>query len=151
MAKVSMDQIKKLRHQTQAGVMEAKRALEESQGDMKKAKEWLKKRGLDKAAKKADRETGEGVIETYIHTNSRVGAMVKLTCETDFVARTKEFKALAKELAMQVASMNPKDVDELLAQDYIRDSSKKIADLVKEAVAKLGENIKVDDFCQMRI
>ena len=146
-----MDQIKKLRQQTQAGVMEAKKALEESRGDMKKAKEWLKKRGLDKAAKKADRETGEGVIETYIHTNSRVGAMVKLTCETDFVARTKEFKTLAKELAMQVASMNPKDIDELLAQDYIRDSSKKIADLVKEAIAKLGENIKVDDFCQMRI
>jgi len=151
MAKASMDQIKKLRQQTQAGVMEAKKALEESRGDMKKAKEWLKKRGLDKAAKKADRETGEGVIETYIHTNSRVGAMVKLTCETDFVARTKEFKTLAKELAMQVASMNPKDIDELLAQDYIRDSSKKIADLVKEAIAKLGENIKVDDFCQMRI
>lgn len=146
MAKVSMDQVKQLRQETQAGVMEAKKALEESESDMKKAKAWLVKRGLDKAAKKADRETSEGIVEAYIHTGGKVGALIKLTCETDFVARTEEFKTLARELAMQVASMHPKDVDELLSQDYIRDTSKTVADLVKETIAKVGENIQVAEF-----
>lgn len=151
MAKVTMEQIKKLRAQTQAGVMEAKQALEESDGDIKKAKAWLVKRGLDKAAKKADRETGEGVVAAYIHTNGRVGALVKLTCETDFVARTQEFNTLARELAMQVASMDPINVDKLLTQDYIRDTRRKVGDLVKEAIAKLGENIRIMAFKRLSI
>jgi elongation factor Ts len=149
--KITMEQVKKLRAQTQAGVMEAKKALEESGGEMKKAKTWLVKHGLDKAAKKADRETKEGLVEAYTHTDGKVAALVKLTCETDFVARTQEFKTLAHELAMQVASMDPKDVDELLRQDYIRDTSKTVGDLVKEAIAKLGENIQVIDFSVLRI
>ena len=146
-----MDQIKQLRQQTQAGVMEAKKALEESEADIKKAKAWLIKRGLDKAAKKADRETSEGIIEAYIHPGGKVGALVKLTCETDFVARTEEFKTLARELTMQVASMHPKDVDELLSQDYIRDTGKTVADLVKETIAKVGENIKIAEIKRLSV
>ena len=148
---VSLDKIKQLRKETKAGVMDVRQALQKSQGDLKKAKEWLVKKGLDKAAKKASRETNEGLIEAYIHTGGQVGAMVKLTCETDFVARTKEFKILARELAMQVASMKAKTVDELLKQDYIRDNRKKIKDLVKETVVKVGENIKVVEFKRMKI
>ena len=151
MAKVTMEQIKKLRGETQAGVMEAKQALEESGGKMQQAKAWLVKRGLDKAAKKADRETSEGLVEAYVHTNGKVAALVKLTCETDFVARTEEFKTLARELTMQVASMDPKDVDELLNQGYIRDTGKKVEALIKETIAKVGENIKVTEIKRLAI
>ncbi|OGD63539.1 translation elongation factor Ts [Candidatus Beckwithbacteria bacterium RBG_13_42_9] len=146
-----MEQIKQLREETKAGVMDARQALVENDGDIKKAKEWLVKKGLDKAAKKADRETCEGLVESYIHHGGRVGAIVKLTCETDFVARTDEFKTLARELAMQVASMDPQTVDELLAQDYIRDTSKKVEDLIKETIAKVGENIKVEEIKRMGV
>ncbi len=149
--KISMEQIKQLREETKAGVMDARQALVENDGDIKKAKEWLVKKGLDKAAKKADRETCEGLVESYIHHGGRVGAIVKLTCETDFVARTDEFKTLARELAMQVASMDPQTVDELLAQDYIRDTSKKVEDLIKETIAKVGENIKVEEIKRMGV
>ncbi|NMB57135.1 translation elongation factor Ts [Candidatus Beckwithbacteria bacterium] len=148
---ITTDQIKKLRMETKAGVMDVRKALEESKGDMAKAKQWLAKKGLDKAAKKADRETGDGRIATYVHAGARIGAMVKLACETDFVSATDEFEVLGKEIAMQVASMDPKDVKELLAQTYIRDSKKTIDDLVKEAIAKLGENIQIIEFVRMAI
>lgn len=148
---IPLDQIKKLRAETKAGVMDTRQALKETGGNLAAAKKWLAKRGLDKAAKKAGRETSDGSVEAYIHNGSRVGAIVKLSCETDFVARTQEFKTLARELAMQAASMNPATVDELLTQDYIRDTSKKVGDLIKEAIAKLGENIEVAEFKVMRI
>jgi elongation factor Ts len=148
---VSIDQIKQLRSQTKAGIMEARQALTESDGDIKKAKEWLIKKGFDKAAKKADRETGEGIIEAYIHSGGRIAAMVKLACETDFVARTDDFKTLAREIAMQIASMNPKNVKALLKQAYIRDNQKTIGDLINETIAKLGENVVLKDFCRMEI
>lgn len=135
--------IKKLRDETQVSIADCRKALEETNGNYEKAKEWLRKHGVESAAKKSERETKQGLIESYIHSTGRVGAIVEVLCETDFVARTDEFKKLAKEIAMQVASMNPKDVDELLKQDYIRDTSKTIQELVKESIAKIGENIVV--------
>lgn len=143
--------LKKLRNETQASVSDCRRALEESNGDYQKALLWLKKHGIEKAEKKADRKTSQGLIESYIHQNSRVGSMVEILCETDFVARTSEFKTLAHEIAMQVASMNPKDVDSLLKQEYIRDNSKTVGELVKETIAKLGENIVINRFQRFEI
>lgn len=138
--------LKKLRAETAASISDCRRALEEAGGDYGKAVEWLQKHGIEKASKKAKRETSQGLIEAYIHQNGRVGALVELACETDFVARTTEFKHLVHELAMQVAAMNPKNVDSLLKQEYIRDSSKTVSEVVKEAIAKLGENIVVKRF-----
>lgn len=140
--KISIEQIKKLREETDAPVMEVKRALEKANGDLKKAREELKKWGIEKVAKKQGEITSAGLIEAYIHAG-RVGALVKIACQTDFVARTQEFKSLAHEIVMQVASMDPKDVKSLLEQDYIRDPKKKIKDLVNESIARLGENIEI--------
>ncbi len=158
MAKIGTAQIKQLRDKTGAGIMDSKRALEAADGDMDKAAAALMEKGLASAAKRAGRDASEGVIEAYIHTGSRVGSLVELNCETDFVARTSEFKALARDLAMQVAAMNPKYVDRegvpedageisedeiLLDQMYIRDGSVRVSDLVKEMISKVGENVKV--------
>ena len=158
MANISTAQIKELRDQTGAGIMDAKRALEDADGDMNVAAKALAEKGLASAAKRAGREVAEGVIEAYIHTGSRVGSLVELNCETDFVARTPEFKALARDLAMQVAAMSPRYIDRasipedagevsedeiLLDQMYIRDGSVKISELVSELVAKVGENVKI--------
>ncbi|MDO8503487.1 MAG: translation elongation factor Ts [bacterium] len=144
--KSKIDQIKKIRKETGAPVVGIKRALEEAAGDEKKAKEILRKEGFERAAKKAEREIKAGWIFSYVHHSGQVAALVDLGCETDFVARTDEFQALGKEVAMQVASMNPKDVKELLNQEYIREPGKKITDLIKEAIAKTGENIEIEDF-----
>ena len=140
---VAIELLKKLRNETLAGIADCRKALEETKGDYKKALDWIKKNGLEKALKKSDRKTSQGLVESYIHQNGRIGSMIEILCETDFVARTSEFKTLAHEIAMQAASMNPKDVDSLLKQDYIRDGSKTIESLIKEAIAKLGENIVV--------
>lgn len=148
---ISTDLIKKLREKTAAGIADCRVALEEARGDLKKAEEILKTKGFEKAAKKADRATGEGLVESYIHANGRVGVLVEILCETDFVARTDEFKNLAHEVAMQIAAMNPKDVKALMEQEYIRDASKKIENLVKETIAKLGENIKIEKFQRFEI
>ncbi len=148
--KISIEQIKKLREQTEAPVMEVKRALEKAGGDLKKAREELEKWSIEKAAKKQGEETSQGLVEAYIHSG-KVGALVKLTCQTDFVARTEGFKQLAHELAMQVASMNPKDVNSLLEQVYIRDPKKKIKDLVNESIARLGENIEIKAIARFSI
>lgn len=143
---LNAQQIKELREQTQAGFADCKNALEEAGGDMKKATEILRKKGFEKAAKKSDRETGEGLVGSYVHQTGKVGVLVSLNCETDFVARTDEFKHLVHEIAMQVAAMNPKDIPTLLEQEYIRDGSTTIGDLIKGAIAKLGENIQLTDF-----
>lgn len=148
---ISAQQIKELREKTQAGFADCKNALEEAKGDMKKAEEILRKKGFEKAAKKSDRETGQGLVESYVHQTGKVGVLVSVLCETDFVARTDEFKHLAHEVAMQIAAMNPKDVDVLLKQEYIRDGSQTINDLVTAAIAKLGENIKISDFKRSEI
>jgi elongation factor Ts len=150
------EQIKELRDKTGAGIMECKRALDEG-GTMPEAEKLLKQWGLATAEKKAGREAGQGVIDSYVHAG-RIGAMIELNCETDFVARTDDFKTLAREIAMQVAATNPshisaQEVDNssaevdgdvpLLDQPYIRDPSKSVQDLVNEAIAKLRENIVI--------
>lgn len=108
MAQVTTDQIKKLRTMTGAGMMDCKKALEENGGDVEKAIEYLRKKGAATAAKRADKETNQGVVEAYVHAGGRIGAMVELNCETDFVAKTPEFKALAHDIAMQIAAMSPR-------------------------------------------
>lgn len=137
---IKLDDIKKLREQTSAGVSDCRSALEEAKGDMKKATEILKKKGIKKAAKKSDREVKAGTIFTYVHHTGRVGAIVGLACETDFVAKTEDFQKLGREIAMHVAATGSLDVP------YIRDASKSIEDLIKEVIGKLGENIQVVEY-----
>ena len=143
--------LKKLRNETSASIADCRVALEETNNSYEKAKEWLKKRGFEKAEKKGDREVNQGLVESYVHQTGRVAALVEILCETDFVARTDEFKQLAKEMAMQVASMNPKNVEELLKQDYIRDNSLTIEKLIKQTIGKLGENIVVKKISRIAI
>ena len=151
----STEQIKQLRERTGAGIMECKRAIEEG-GNLDDAEKLLKEWGLATAAKKAGREASQGVIDSYIHAG-RIGAMVEVNCETDFVARTDDFKQFAREVAMQVAATNPSRINAgdpstngsdgddvpLLAQQYIRDPSKTIQDLLNETIAKLRENVVI--------
>lgn len=146
MKKTSVDAIKKLRAKTGVSIMECKKALTEAGGDLKKAEKILAKKGALAAAKKSERETVEGIIETYIHQNKRTGVLVEVLCETDFVARNPDFQKFAHEIAMQICAMKPKNVKELMAQEYIREPSKTIEDLRNELVAKLGENITVGKF-----
>src|SRR5947209_13504124 len=133
--------VQRLRSETGAGVMDSKKALEAAKGDFEKAKAILKEKGLASAAKRGDRATNEGVVEAYIHGGGRIGALVELSSETDFVARNPEFRELAREIAMQVAAMDPQDIDELLAQAYIRDASKTIGELVTTLASTTGENV----------
>jgi len=146
MANADIKLLKQLREETAASIADCRVALEETNNDYKKALEWLKKRGLEKAEKKSERATSQGLIEAYIHGGGKIGVLVELLCETDFVVKTDDFKHLAKELALQISAMNPKDVDELLKQEYIRDSSLTIQDLIKGVIGKLGENITVGRF-----
>ena len=162
----TVDQIKQLRERTGAGVMDCKRALEEANGDLDKAEDILRLLGIASAAKKSSRDTNEGLVETYIHSGGRIGAMVEVNCETDFVARTDDFKELAHSLAMQVAAMAPlhlntepeEEGDEpnppefsLLQQPFIKDPSMTIQDLVNESVGRLGENIRVRRFTRFSL
>src|SRR3989344_1818645 len=140
-----IDQIKKLRQDCGAGIADCREALKLSKGDLKKAREWLKQRGFEKGAKKGDREVKAGMIDVYSH-NGKVGVLLELFCETDFVARTEDFKNLSHELALQIASMDPESVEELLSQEYIRDNSLTVDFLVKSVSGKLGENIQIGRF-----
>lgn len=149
--KSNIELVKQLRSETSASIGDINAALKESNGDIEKAREWLKKKGFERAEKKGERVTEQGIVDSYVHATGKVGVLVELLCETDFVARTDEFKALSHEIALQVSAMNPKDVTELLDQDYIRDGSKKIGDLVKETIAKLGENIVVKRFSRLEV
>lgn len=196
MAEVTSLMIKELRDKTQAGMMDCKKALTESDGDMEKAVEFLRKKGLASADKKMDREVTEGIIASYIHSNNKIGVLIELKTMTDFVARNSDFQELAKELAMQIAAANPlyispEDVPAdvvakekeiykeqmlnsgkpenvvekivegklqkyysevcLLEQEYIKDSSIKIKDLIKEKIATFGENIAVGKFSRFQI
>ena len=154
---VTTEQIRRLREETGAGIMDCRRALEEAGGDHEQARGVLRERGLAAVAKKSTREARQGLVEAYIHAGGRIGAMVEVNCETDFVARTDQFRALVREIAMQVAAMNPPrigteapdgrvsdgDCQPLLEQPWIRDGSKTIRDLVNDAIAQLGENVVV--------
>lgn len=147
---VRVREIKKLRASTGAGIADCRQALEEAGGDTGRAVEILKKRGLEKAAEKAERETHQGRVFSYVHAG-RIGVVAALLCETDFVAKTDEFANLGKEITLQIASMNPKNVAELLKQEYIRDPKMTIDDMIKIAIGKLGENIKVNGFHRLTI
>ena len=146
-----MDDIKALREKTGAGIMDAKKALLEANGVMAEAEKILREKGLVKAEKKAERNTGSGRVFCYTHVTGKVGAMIEMACETDFVAENEEFAKLCKEIAMQVASMEPKNLEELLAMEYIRDGSKKVDDLVKELIAKTGENMRIVRFVRYEL
>ena len=158
------EQIKELREITGAGILDCKRALEEVEGDITRAMEILRERGLAKAEKKAKREVRQGLVEAYIHTRGRIGALVEVNCETDFVAQTDELKELAHNLAMQVAATDPlsignddlsEEVDPsqvcLLHQPFIKDPEKTVQDIVTETIAKVGENIRVRRFARFEL
>ncbi len=163
---ISTKMIKELREQSGAGIMDCRSALVSTEGDMEKALEVLKEKGLLKAQKKAERATGQGLVEAYIHTAGRIGAMIEVNCETDFVARTDEFREVAHCLAMQVAALSPQFISEeeipegvevepqevcLLLQPYIKDSTKSVKDVIMETVAKVGENIQVRRFTRYEL
>ncbi len=166
MSTIAASLVKELRERTGAGVMECKSALEETDGDVERAMTVLQERGLAMAEKRAHRETSQGLVDCYIHAGGRIGAMIEVNCETDFVARTEDFRALAHELAMQVAATNPLSISEddlpsgaegdpaelcLLRQPYIRDGSRTVDDLVRDVIAKTGENIRVRRFARFEL
>lgn len=148
---LNLQKIKQLRSNTGVSIALCNKALTEAKDDLKKAEELLKKWGLELADKKQGRETDQGAVSTYIHHNKKVGAMVVLSCETDFVAKNQDFLSLAYNLAMQIASMKPKTVKELLEQKYIKDQAIKISDLLKSNITKLGENIQISKFTRFEI
>ena len=161
MAKVAIEDIRKLRQESGAGVMDIKRALEDAGGDPVKAREVLKARGLEISATKAGRTTSEGVIEAYAHPGRPLGALLELGCETDFVARTEEFRTLARDLVMHVAAMAPERISEqdqaddeapaLLTQPWFRDTSMTVEQVIQDVIGRLGENIEVKRFCRFEI
>lgn len=174
---ISASQVKELREQSGAGIMECKRALEQTNGDVGKAIDLLKQQGLAKADKKTGRAAAQGLVEPYIHGGGRIGAIIELNCETDFVARTADFRDLAHDLAMQVAATAPvyisvNEVPEgawtelekefgdrnqatavvvLLEQPFIKDAKVTIRDLIRDRIAKLGENIVVSRFARFEV
>ena len=174
---ITTEQVRALRDKTGAGIMDSKRALESAGGDIEKATEVLRQQGLARAGKKSDRSALQGLVEPYIHGGGRIGALVEINCETDFVARTPDFQSLAHDVAMQVAAIPPRyvsvdDVPEadipglekefgskdeayrqvvLLEQTFIKDAKKTINDIVKEGIAKLGENIVVRRFSRFEL
>lgn len=169
--------VARLRSETGAGVMDSKRALEEAKGDFDKARDILRQRGLASAAKRAGRQAREGVVEAYVHAGGRIGAIVELSSETDFVARNPEFRELARSIAMQIAAMSPEVVSEedltpdererlvkehgdeqralesavLVRQPFIRDASKTVGDLITDLAASTGENVRVRRFARFQL
>lgn len=148
--KIQIEKIKKLREETEISIAECKKALEEAEGDIEKAKKILKKRYGELAKKRREKETKEGIIEAYIHPTKKIGAMIQLHCESDFVAKSEDFKKLAHELCLQIAAIDPKEIP-LLEQNWIRDETKKIKDLIAEYIAKFGENIEIKKFVRFQI
>lgn len=147
----NINQIKQLRDETGASIVECKKALEESGGDKEKTIEILKKSQKILVSKKSEEEAKEGLIETYLHSNSKIGVLVEINCQTDFVAKNQEFKNLAHNLAMQIAATDPSDIEALLEQPFIKDPNKTIGDLISEYIAKLGESIKVSRFIRYQM
>jgi elongation factor Ts len=163
---ITTDQIKELRQECGAGIMDCRNALKETQGDKAKALEFLQKQGFKKAEKTAGRTAKQGLVVSYIHAGGRIGSLVEVNCETDFVARTSEFQELARNIAMQVAAMSPEYLSKkecpegqvidyanacLLLQPFIKDPAKVVQDLVTELIAKTGENIVVSRFCRFEL
>ena len=164
---VTVDDVKRLRDETGAGVMDAKRALDDAAGDFERARELLRERGVEAAAERSDRETRQGLVESYIHGEGRIGVLVEINCETDFVARTDEFRLLARDVALQIAAMNPsaltlEDVPEdvreseregaaLLTQPFVKESGQTVQQRIEETVASTGENIRVARFTRYEL
>lgn len=193
---VTSEQVKDLRHRTGCGMMDCKKTLEETNGDAEKAADLLRKKGLAKAAAKSGRTTCEGIIDSYVHTNNKLGVILEVNCETDFVARNEEFKSLVRDIALQITASNPKYIQReevpqealehekdilksqtktdgkppqivekiidgkldkfyqdicLLEQLFIKDPSKKIEELIKENIAKFGENIIIKRFIRYQL
>ena len=163
---VTVADVKRLREETGAGVMDSKRALEETDGNFERARELLRERGIAAAGKRAERATSQGLVEAYIHGEGRIGALVELNCETDFVARTDSFRRLARDLAMQVAAMDPKGLSPedlpddapgekeqqaLLTQPFIKDADRTIQDLIQEMIAQTGENVRISRFARFQL
>lgn len=147
---IDLKQIQTLREKTGVGVLEVKRALEKSNGDLKKAEDILRKSGATIAHKKASRATSAGSIEAYLH-QGKIGVLVEINSETDFVARNPEFSAFAHEVAMQIASMNPRGTEELLAQPFIKEPGITIQDLLHRLIGKVGENIQIKRFVRYEL
>jgi elongation factor Ts len=162
----STEDVKRLRELTGAGMLDCKKALDEADGDVDKAKEVLRHKGFEASAKRADRATGEGVIAHYIHHNQRLGVLVEINCESDFVARTEDFRKLGQQIALQVAGANPQYVSQdemtdgaegdpkdvvLLLQPFVQDESRTIQDLISETIGKTGENIRVRRFARFEL
>lgn len=162
---ISADRVKELREKSGAGVMDCKRALVESGGNIERAIELLRQQGLAQVAKRAGRETGQGIVEAYVHGGGRIGVLVEVNCETDFVARTSDFRDLAHDLALQIAATNPVSVDgdespggeaaadqlPLMRQPFIKDPGRTIADILRDTAAKTGENIVVRRFMRYEL
>ena len=146
-----IDNIKQLREETGMSVTDIKNALEEAGEDLDRARDLLRQRGAEIAQKKQEREAGEGIVDVYLHPTGKMGVLLDLRSETDFVAKSPDFKALAHELSLQIAAMAPESVEELLAQDSVKDPSKKVQNLLQEYIAKLGENIVVKRFSRYQI
>ncbi len=165
--KIPTEQVKELREQSGAGIMECRNALIETEGDMAKALQILKENSVFMAEKKKERTTLQGLIEAYIHAKGRIGALVEVNCETDFAANTDEFKELAHNLSMQVAAMNPKyiseedipegvDIEEakadcLLIQPFIKDPDMTVQDIINDTIAKVRENIQIKRFVRFSL
>ncbi len=150
---VSMADVKKLREMTGAGMLDCKKALEEAGGDIEKAKEILRVKGLAKAEKKASRETKEGIIAVAVSDDRKKGAVIELNCETDFVARNEEFKKLAEDILDHILSVDENadkegEGTDILSQKFVKDNSKTVEELIKEAIAKIGENIRLSRYCR---
>ena len=146
-----IDDIKELRSDTSMSVTDVKKALEQADGDMQKAREFLRSRGAEIAQKKQKRAAGEGIVDAYLHPTGKTGVLLDLRSETDFVAKSQDFKDLAHELSLQIASMDAESVEELLAQDYVKDPSRTVQNVLEEYIAKLGENIVVKRFSRYQI
>ncbi len=147
---ISRDAIQSLRDKTGVSVMACKRALERAAGDSEKALEYLKEENAALASQKNKRETKAGIIQSYVH-GGKIGVLVELRCETDFVARNPEFQNFARELAMQIAASAPQTVQELLVQPYIKNLEIKVSDYLKEAIGKFGENIEISRFARLEL
>ena len=143
--------VKKLRAEMGLGIMEIKAALEEAEGDEKRAKEILKEKGFKKAENKSDREVHQGRVATYTHSTGKIGVMVEVFCETDFVAKHEDFLGFTKDVCLQIAAMDPESVEDLMKQEFIKDSSKTIDEMLKALISKFGENMKIGRMARFEI
>ncbi len=148
---IKANQVKQLRDKTNASMMDCKKALTEAKGNEEKALKILQKKGQLIAMKKSGREVGQGIIEAYIHSNKKIGVLLELRCETDFVARNEEFKELAHDLAMHVAAMDSEDEKSLLKEPFVKNEEITVKDLINEKITKLGENIKIGKFTRYQL